>query len=402
MSPPELGTLQRKVDQADCAITLLLPRCRTSSVQDLEHMEQGCCYKERDGRHGQARESNLHDATEHPRVGEETASNYVQTGVHARRHVQRKPEYPSRKPEATQPPQTTAPERLPLHRHHRHHPQGRKAKIHCRKRTKVLLLRGIWTHKSTLPQPSTEMPGGDGRQRSPDGHVPKYHWKKLAMNILIDPACTFSQVHPDFVDKDFSRIRTITVQGATGTKTFPTTKVSIGLEGKTFLQEVSVNPMIQHDAIMGLDVPEMRALLGKGTTTWTKTNTNQHEGRKKTPSSPQSPRKVAKEKEPAITRQKPKQVAETPTRWDEQKEKELTPEQRAHILELLNKHRESLSKTSENTTQGTRRKETTEEPRIYCTREQGGVLRIGMLGGSSQPSTDEANGTMNLYCTNIV
>lgn len=57
---------------------------------------------------------------------------------------------------------------------------------------------------------------------------------KHAKNILIDPACTLSQVHPDFVSTDFAPIRKITLMGATGTSELPTTRVTIELEGKTF------------------------------------------------------------------------------------------------------------------------------------------------------------------------
>lgn len=89
-------------------------------------------------------------------------------------------------------------------------------------------------------------------------------------DILIDAACDQSQVHPRLVKKNFKPKTPITLRGANSTAKLQTTEVTVRLEGKTFRRTVAINPQLTQDAIMGLDVPEIRALVSSGTT-WTKT-----------------------------------------------------------------------------------------------------------------------------------
>lgn len=90
-------------------------------------------------------------------------------------------------------------------------------------------------------------------------------------DILIDTGCNLSQVHADMIDSDFVQTGTVNIAGTHTSGPLPTGRVMLELEGKTFEQNVAINPNATHKAVIGVDVPEMRALVKRGTNEkWTK------------------------------------------------------------------------------------------------------------------------------------
>lgn len=86
---------------------------------------------------------------------------------------------------------------------------------------------------------------------------------KKADNILIDACCTLSQVHPKWLPRSYARAGTRWLKGANSTRRYPCTKVAMRVQGRTFKTLVAVREDLEYDAILGLDVRYLRALLRK-------------------------------------------------------------------------------------------------------------------------------------------
>lgn len=82
--------------------------------------------------------------------------------------------------------------------------------------------------------------------------------------ILIDNACNRSQVHPRWL-KTTGKTREYTrIKGSTAAKRYPLVLVKVRVKGRSFYSKMAVNGDISFDAILGVDIPYVRALMQKG------------------------------------------------------------------------------------------------------------------------------------------
>lgn len=85
---------------------------------------------------------------------------------------------------------------------------------------------------------------------------------KEVKKILVDTGCDRSQVHPRCLKEDYVKEGAINVEGAFATKKCPLTRVKVRMEGRSFDTTMAVNENMSFDAILGVDVTKIRALIG--------------------------------------------------------------------------------------------------------------------------------------------
>lgn len=84
---------------------------------------------------------------------------------------------------------------------------------------------------------------------------------KTTSNIAINSLCSLSQVHPKWIKEDTTRQGWSNIKGANKVVPRELVQVRIRVQGRTFMQLMAINPTLSFDAILGLDVPYVRALV---------------------------------------------------------------------------------------------------------------------------------------------
>lgn len=84
---------------------------------------------------------------------------------------------------------------------------------------------------------------------------------RRAEKLLLDKVCNKSQVHPRWISRDFHSEGTVHIRGPNhATKSYPTT-VDLEVEGVTLPVRMAVTPNIEYDVIMGVDIPNIWAMV---------------------------------------------------------------------------------------------------------------------------------------------
>lgn len=74
--------------------------------------------------------------------------------------------------------------------------------------------------------------------------------------MVVDSACTHTQIHGKWIRPDDILPQTVTITGTHGTKlSYPTVTVTLQMDGRKIRQTVVVNSSIGFDAVLGLDLP---------------------------------------------------------------------------------------------------------------------------------------------------
>lgn len=81
--------------------------------------------------------------------------------------------------------------------------------------------------------------------------------------ILVDPCCTMSQVHPHWLPTPIVPTGTTWLKGTNTTVQYPLTKVKVRVCNRTIRIQAAVREDQDFDAILGLDVDHIRALLAQ-------------------------------------------------------------------------------------------------------------------------------------------
>lgn len=79
--------------------------------------------------------------------------------------------------------------------------------------------------------------------------------------MLVDPCCTLSQVHPKWLPENYVQEGRTWIRGTVSAKQYPTTTVKLAVKGKAFCIRVAVRSDLDYDAILGLDIKNIRALV---------------------------------------------------------------------------------------------------------------------------------------------
>lgn len=80
-------------------------------------------------------------------------------------------------------------------------------------------------------------------------------------------ACKKSQVHSRWIPRNFVDEGPVHIKGSNWSRTYPTITVELEVKGRTTPVRMAVNPNIDCDVIMGLDIPNLCALVPR-TTPW--------------------------------------------------------------------------------------------------------------------------------------
>ena len=97
----------------------------------------------------------------------------------------------------------------------------------------------------------------------------------------MDTACNISQVHPRWLSETYTNQGAVEIQGPNrGTTKYPRTMITLEVEGKTIQLAMAVNSNLGYDAILGVDIPNLHALVPH-TTPWRETTPPPWKNRKR-------------------------------------------------------------------------------------------------------------------------
>ena len=100
-------------------------------------------------------------------------------------------------------------------------------------------------------------------------------------SLLVDTACNISQVHHRWLSETYTNQGAVEIQGPNrGTTKYPRTMITLEVEGKTIQLAMAVNSNLGHDAILGVDIPNLHALVPH-TTPWRETTPPPWKNRKR-------------------------------------------------------------------------------------------------------------------------